>query len=87
MNRSKPSTVVGGGEMKRATSSVVSIAKSDGASDSRSSRSITSEPASTGSACRQFVLIDSVVGATARSDDRLTSACTVERRAIGHLFH
>ena len=33
MNRSKPSTVVGGGEMNRATSSVVSSAKSDGASD------------------------------------------------------
>ena len=41
MKRSKPSTVVGGGEMKRATSSVVSSAKSDGASDARSSRSVT----------------------------------------------
>ena len=30
MNRSKPSTVLGGGEMKRDTSSVVSSAKSDG---------------------------------------------------------
>ena len=40
MKRSKPSTVVGGGEMKRDTSSVVSSAKSDGASDARSSRSV-----------------------------------------------
>ena len=41
MNRSNPSTVDGGGEMNRATSSVVSSAKSDGASDARSSRSTT----------------------------------------------
>ena len=41
MNRSKPSTVVGGGEMNRATSSVVSIARSDGASEARSSRRMT----------------------------------------------
>ena len=41
MKRSNPSTVVGGGEMNRETSSVVSIAKSDGASDARSSRSVT----------------------------------------------
>jgi hypothetical protein len=42
--------------MKRATSSVDSIVKSDGASESRSSRSVTIVPASTGSACRQSVL-------------------------------
>jgi hypothetical protein len=53
MNRSNPSTVVGGGEMKRDTSSVESIARSDGASESRSSRSVTIVPVSTGSACRQ----------------------------------
>ncbi len=53
MNRSNPSTVVGGGEMNRATSSVESIASSDGASDSRSSRSVTIEPVSTGRDCRQ----------------------------------
>ena len=41
MNRSKPSTVVGGGEMNRDTSSVVSSEKSDAASDARSSRSTT----------------------------------------------
>ena len=51
MNFSKPSTVVGGGEMKRDTSSVVSIAKSDGASEISSSRSVTFVPVSTGSAC------------------------------------
>ena len=53
MNRSNPSTVVGGGEMKRATSSVESIASSDVASEIRSSRSVTIEPVSTGSACFQ----------------------------------
>ena len=44
MNRSNPSTFVGGGEMNRATSSVESIARSDGASESRSSRSVTIDP-------------------------------------------
>ena len=68
MNRSKPSTVVGGGEMKRATSSVESIASSDGASESRSSRSVTIDPVSTGSACRQSLV---VVAAAARA----TAAC------------
>ncbi len=53
MNFSKPSTVVGGGEMKRATSSVVSIANSDAASSRRSSRSVKFEPVSTGRAERQ----------------------------------
>ena len=57
MNRSKPSTVVGGGEMKRATSSVDSIASSDGASESRSSRSVTIDPVSTGSACLQSLVV------------------------------
>ena len=56
MKRSKPSTVVGGGEMNRETSSVVSIAKSDGASDARSSRSVTPLPLSTGKPSRQSVL-------------------------------
>ena len=55
MKRSKPSTVVGGGEMNRETSSVVSIASSDGASSARSSRSVKFDPAITGSAVRQFV--------------------------------
>src|SRR5947207_2330505 len=45
MNRSNPSTVVGGGEMNRATSSVANIARRDGASDSRSSRRVTLDPA------------------------------------------
>jgi hypothetical protein len=56
MNRSNPSTVVGGGEMNRETSSVVSIANSDAASDARSSRSVTMLPLSTGRASRQSVL-------------------------------
>ena len=41
MNLSKLSTEVGGGEINRETSSVVSIANSEGASDTRSSRSVT----------------------------------------------
>jgi hypothetical protein len=67
MNRSKPSTVVGGGEMKRDTSSVESIARSEGASESRSSRSVTIDPVSTGSACRQslLVVVDAAAGAIA----------------------
>jgi hypothetical protein len=56
MNFSKPSTVLGGGEMKRDTSSVVNSAKSDGASDARSSRSVTVAPASNGRLSRQFEL-------------------------------
>jgi hypothetical protein len=55
MNRSKPSTVVGGGEMNRATSSLASIVNSDGASVSRSSRRVTMVPVSTGSAWRQLL--------------------------------
>ena len=57
MNRSKLSTEVGGGEMNRETSSVVSIANSDGASDTRSSRSVTMLPVIVGSAWRQSELI------------------------------
>ncbi len=62
MNRSNPSTEVGGGEMNRDTSSVVSSEKSDAASDARSSRSTTWLPASTGSPLRQ--------------SDQTTSRCT-----------
>ena len=57
MNVSNPSTVVGGGEMNRATSSVVSSAKSEGASDARSSRSVTLAPASTGRPLCQSLLV------------------------------
>jgi hypothetical protein len=53
MNRSNPSTVVGGGEMKRETSSLVSIVRSEGASAVRSSRSVTPRPCSTGRPVRQ----------------------------------
>ena len=59
MNRSNPSTVDGGGEMNRVTSSVVSIAKSDAASDVRSSRSRTWVPVSTGRLVRQLLLTTS----------------------------
>src|ERR1700676_5507643 len=62
MKRSKPSTVVGGGEMNRDTSSVVSIAKSDGASDARNSRSTTCLPVSTGRTSRQSLVVTAVVG-------------------------
>ena len=57
MKRSNPSTVDGGGEMKRETSSVVSSASSDGASESRSSRSVKPVPVSTGSARRQSLVV------------------------------
>ena len=60
MKRSKPSTVVGGGEMKRDTSSVVSIASSDGASSRRSSRSVKVEPASTGRPAFQSLVVTMV---------------------------
>ena len=56
MNRSNPSTVLGGGEMKRETSSAVRSAKSDGASDARSSLRVTVVPASIGRLLRQSVL-------------------------------
>ena len=56
MNFSKPSTVVGGGDMKRETSSGVSIANSDAASETSSSRSVTLLPVSAGSALRQSLL-------------------------------
>ena len=64
MNRSKPSTVVGGGEMKRDTSSLESMVRSEGASESRSSRSVTIEPVSTGSACRQSLVVVSAAAPT-----------------------
>src|SRR3954471_16275977 len=56
MNFSTPSTVLGGGEMNRDTSSVVSSANSDGASDARSSRKVTVDPVSAGRLSRQSVL-------------------------------
>jgi len=62
MKRSNPSTVVGGGEMNRDTSSVVSSAQSDVASDARSSRNTTCVPRSVGRPCRQSLL---TIGATA----------------------
>ncbi len=61
MKRSNPSTVVGGGEMKRETSSVVSIAKSEAASEARSSLSVTRRPVRTGRPLRQSVVTTSVV--------------------------
>ena len=53
--------------MKRDTSSVVSIASSDAASDSRSSRSVTAPACSTGSASRQSVVVtaDGTIGTVA----------------------
>jgi hypothetical protein len=56
MNRSNPSTVEGGGEMKRATSSVVRRANSGAASDARISRSTTCAPRSAGRPARQSLL-------------------------------
>ena len=50
-------TVVGGGEMNFATSSDASIVSSDGASESRSSRSVTIVPVSTGNDWRQLLSV------------------------------
>ena len=52
-----PTMVVGGGEMKRATSSDVSMANSDAASAIRSSRRVTWPAVSTGSAWRQSLVV------------------------------
>src|SRR4051812_5402210 len=57
MKRSKPSTEVGGEQMNRDTSTGVSRANSETASDGRSSRSVTRFPVSTGSARCQSVLM------------------------------
>jgi hypothetical protein len=57
MKRSKPWTVVGGGEMNRDTSSVVNIASRDGASSRRSSRSEKVEPVSTGKPAFQLLVV------------------------------
>ena len=84
MKRSKPSTVVGGGEMKRATSSVVSIASSEGASSLRSSRSVNVDPAITGSAVFQFGGRPCVC--CSRRDHRRGSLL-VQFGLEGHLFH
>ena len=66
MKRSNPSTVVGGGEMKRDTSSVVSSACSDGASDGRSWRSVARRPPRAGSArCQSEAAAATVGGITA----------------------
>jgi hypothetical protein len=58
----KPSTVVGGGEIKRATSSVVNIENSVGASSRRSSRSVTRADVRTGSPLRQSGVVTSGAG-------------------------
>src|SRR5579871_327643 len=68
MNFSNPSIVDGGGLMKRATSSVDSIAKSEAASDARSSRSVTRRPRSTGNArCQSLVVTSPETGCSATS--------------------
>jgi hypothetical protein len=78
MNRSNPSTVEGGGEMNRETSSVVSIANSDGASEIRSSRSVTPFALSTGRPSRQSVLTTSAETDPMNSDS-ITMASSSER--------
>ena len=85
MNFSKPSTVLGGGEMKRDTSSVVSSAKSDGASDARSSRRVTVAPASIGRLSRQSVLTVSAIAGFAIG--RGNACRVVQFLSIRHLFH
>ena len=80
MNRSNPSTVVGGGEMNRATSSVESIAKSEGASETRISRSVTRLPVSTGRPVRQSV-VTTDSGALKGEPDWELQRTVVERSA------
>ena len=85
MNRSNPSTVVGGGEMNRATSSVVSSAKSDGASDAPQ----LSQGHLISAQHRQTALPVSaghLLGAGDLSDRRL-ERLQVEFQTVGHLFH
>ena len=53
MNRSNPSTVAGGGEMNRVTSSPAIARNNEGASLTRSSRKVTCVPARAGSPLRQ----------------------------------
>ena len=90
MKRSKPCTVVGGGEMKRATSSVVSIASSEGASSRRISRSVKDEPVRTGSPDFQSEVV-TVVRVSVwvvrwlimfRRPDNLLARIRVVRRAV-----
>ena len=76
MNRSNPSIELGGGEMNRATSSVVSSAKSDGASEVRISRSATDCPISIGSCSRQLLLIDSALVVGRAAVDESLVGCT-----------
>ena len=52
----------GGGEMKRVTSSPLSIVKSDWASERRSGRSVTSDPASVGSCFRHSAATEWLCG-------------------------
>ena len=72
MNRSYPSTVVGGGVMKRETSSVESIASRVGASDSCSSRSVMASPARSGRRSRQSDEIVSGWGTATAAEERTT---------------
>ena len=77
MKSSNAATVVGGGEMKRATCSVVSSAFNEAASPSCSSRSVTPVPRSTGSLARQMA-----AGAI-----HVVELPDVNSGLIGHYFH
>ena len=78
MNFSNPSSVVGGGEMKRVTSSVVSITNSARASLARRSRNVTSDPDSVGSPLRQSAASSHGAGAASGTVDTTASrsACS-----------
>ena len=81
MNVSKPSTVVGGGEMNRDTSSVVSSAKSDGASDGAQLAQRDLPPRSIGSPLPPIAAGDRL-----RSSDHDATAA-VQLVAVRHVFH
>src|SRR4029079_15346500 len=75
MQRSNPSSVVGGGEMNLATSSVVSDTNSDGASLNRNSRSVTIDPINVGSPVRQSVAEGIALG-TGTGETTVSAAIT-----------
>jgi len=83
MNRSNPSTLVGGGEMKRITSSVVSAANSAGASAISSSAQRHQRAGQRRQSRAPVVLLRAAIEQRDRRDDRLGLSVLLVR----HLFH
>ena len=89
MNMSNPCSVAGGGDISRVTSCEFNIASSEGASDGRSSRSVTLADDSTGRRCCQPVVNSSrLCVATALCDRRawiLTMPVPTDEQPSGQL--